>query len=156
MIRVNFKGGNVSRGVLSLLLSGFLAVVSGCSTQPAAPADPFAALEILDVKFAHQPPADAKFIAKVPFSSGSYDHWEQDCLTYLRAKAVKLHGNVVVPGVELYYQNQRIYNDQLFEDRSAVMAPGYREHYHPALNNQAVAPGKIYFWSNIYYSPSLD
>ena len=31
----------------------------------------FAAIEELDVKFLHEPPPDAKFIAKISFSSGS-------------------------------------------------------------------------------------
>ena len=130
----------------------WLAVTSGCATQPPPPADPFAALEAFDVKFVHQPPSDAKFIAKIPVAVGYSDHWQVDCIRSLRTQAVKLGGNLVVPGTELDWGTHKLYTD----DGNLLHPPpgGVRLYNsHPGTSNRGFAAGKFHFWSNIYYVP---
>jgi len=153
MAGLNFKCLNVKKCRRYLFIFILLAGISGCAIQPAQPADPFATLEALDVKFLHQPPPDAKFIARISCSSGSYDHWQEDCICYLRTQTVKLGGNAVVPAVELDWGTHKIYNDDSIVRHSPG---GFGEHHlNPRAPGQFI-PEKLHFWSNIYYCPEYD
>ena len=72
-----------------LFLSMLLTCGVGCAShKPAPEPDPFFALEAAKVHFYHEPPPNAKFIAKIPCNCGNYDGWQQECVHYLVAQAV--------------------------------------------------------------------
>jgi hypothetical protein len=138
------------------LILGILALVSGCAT-PSAPPDPLLGIQAASVRFLHDPPPNAKFIAKIVYSSEEYDNWQSNCVHYLAAKAVKLGGNVVVPGVELDFGPHRFYNDQLHGPAPNMVIThqlhGRDAYGYPQAETTVVVPTRFHFWSDVYYSP---
>jgi hypothetical protein len=139
------------------LILGIVAFISGCATQSAPPANPLVGMQTASVRFLHGPPPNAKFIAKIVYSSEEYDNWQSNCIQYLAAKAVKLGGNVVVPGVELDFGPHRFYNDQLNGPPPNTMVVhelhGRDAYGYPQAETTVVLPTRFHFWSNIYYCP---
>jgi hypothetical protein len=131
--------------LLTLLLAAGL---WGCGSQPPAAPDPFAALEAMEVRIVHAPPPNAKFIAKIVFSSGAFEGWERACNHYLRTQAVKLGGNVVVPGVEIDWKSRRFYTDRGVSHPVILVQPMGQNHI-----IGPVIPARINFWNNVYYCP---
>ena len=147
----------IGRRCQCLLIFGALALMAGCATQPAPQGNPLVGGQENHVRFLHAPPPNAKFIAKVVYSSGDNDNWQSNCVLYLSAKAVKLGGNVVVPGVELDFGSHRLYGDQLsgpppnFVMRNELH--GRDPYGYPQAGGNVVVPSRFHFWSIVYYCP---
>jgi len=128
-----------------------LTIISGCATPPpSAETDATIAAKAARVRFFREPPPNAKFIAKIPYSSGSTENWRSECANYLSREAAKLGGNVVVPGVELDYGGRRIETgDPRF---NSVHPPVFvqTENIHGQLT---IIPGHFHFWSKVYFCP---
>ena len=140
---------------LALALGG-LGLIMGCAMQPPPP-NPLVGAQTTGVRFLHAPPPNAKFIAKIVYSGGTDDNWQSNCLQYLAAKAVKLGGNVVVPGVELDFGNHPLYGDQLrgpapdFVVHNEIR--GRDPYGYAQAGGTVILPSHFHFWSNVYYSP---
>lgn len=139
------------------LLAGLLALIAGCATPPAPESNPLEATQAAGVRFLHVPPPNARFIAKIVYSSGDHENWQSNCINYLSAKAVKLGGNVVVPGVELDFGSHRLYADQLSGPPSDFVIQneinGRDPYGYPQAGGSVIVPSRFHFWSNVYYCP---
>ena len=127
------------------LLITALVISSGCAAPSAMQTNPINAVDASQVRFLHDPPPNARFIAKVVYSADPSANWHADSVQYLTAKAVKLGGNVVVPSTESDWGARRINNEPINQNTTLWQKNAFGR-YEPV-------PSRFHFWSNIYYSP---